>query len=140
LTAKGVKPVCKFQQVFLSTWLFGAFSPIDGDSFLLELPHCNGNTFQVYLDEFAKQRPAELKVMVLDNGAFHKAKKLVIPANIRLVFLPPYNPELNPAEKIWAKLKRSFTNQFFKTLDDLQSFVCGIVNQLTTTEVKSICG
>ena len=40
--------------------------------------------------------------MVLDNGAFHKAKKLEIPDNIKLVFLPPYSPEMNPAEKMWA--------------------------------------
>ena len=45
------------------------------------------------------------------NGAFHKAKKLKIPENIELLFLPPYSPELNPAEKMWAKFKRAFTNK-----------------------------
>lgn len=50
LTEKGIKAKCKFQQVFLSTYLFGAFSPIMGNSFLLELPCCNGNTFQIFLD------------------------------------------------------------------------------------------
>jgi hypothetical protein len=43
--------------------------------------------------------------MVLDYGAFHKAKSLRIPENIYLLFLTPYSPELNPAEKIWAILK-----------------------------------
>ncbi len=60
LTAKGVKPICKFQQVFLSTYLFGAFSPINGDSFLMELPFCNGNTFQLFLDQFSMQNEQEL--------------------------------------------------------------------------------
>jgi len=46
LTAKGVKPICPFHQVFKSTYLFGAFSPINGDKFLLELPFCNNDTFQ----------------------------------------------------------------------------------------------
>jgi transposase len=140
LTAKGVKPICKFQQVFLSTYLFGAFSPITGDSFLLELPLCNGNTFQIFLDRFSLQNEKELKLLVLDNGAFHKAKSLKIPDNIMLIFLPPYSPELNPAEKIWAKFKRQFTNQFFKTISELEEFVCTISKTLTGAEVKSICG
>jgi len=52
--------------------------------------------------------------MVLDNGAFHKAKALIIPENIILIFLPPYSPELNPAEKIWAKFKRDFLTDCLK--------------------------
>ena len=48
---------------------------------------------------------------------FIRQKKLKIPENIKLVFLPPYSPELlvlsevevNPAEKIWGRFKRAFT-------------------------------
>ena len=140
MTAKGIKPTCKFQQVFLSTYLFGAFSPITGNSFLLELPFCNGNTFQIFLDKFSLQNEKELKLIVLDNGAFHKAKSLNIPKNILLIFLPPYSPELNPAEKIWQKFKRQFTNMFFKTIAELETFVSSISNSLTQKEVISICG
>ena len=39
--------------------------------------------------------------LVLDNGQFHKAKKLSIPKNVELTFLPPYSPELNPVERFW---------------------------------------
>jgi transposase len=140
LTAKGVKPKCKFQQVFLSTYLFGAFSPINGDNFLLDLPYCSGETFQIFLDRFSKHKKSELKVVVLDNGAFHKAKKLVIPDNIILLFLPPYSPELNPAEKIWAKFKRQFAGEFFKTLDDLQNFTSKLCKKLKKNEVTTTCG
>lgn len=52
--------------------------------------------------------------MVLDNGKFHKSKKIIIPKNIVLVFLSPYSPELNPAAKIWAKYKRAFSNKFYQ--------------------------
>lgn len=131
--------MCKFQQVFLSTYLFGAFSPINGDSFLLDLPTCCTNTFQIFLDTFSKHNELELKVVVLDNGAFHKAKNLKIPENILLIFLPPYSPELNPAEKIWAKFKRHFSNQFFKTMGDLQNYTMKLCNQLNKKEVASIC-
>lgn len=134
-----MKPKCKFQQVFLSTYLFGAFSPITGDRFLLELPICNGETFQTFMEQFSLQNSKELKVIVLDNGAFHKAKKLQVPDNIILIFLPPYSPELNPAEKIWQNFKRQFTNEFFKTIEELKEFICEITKTLRQDDVKSIC-
>ena len=72
------------------------------------------HTFQIFLDKLSSEHPKTLIIMVLDNGSFHKAKRLKIPDNIKLVFLPPYSPELNPAEKLWARFKRAFTNKLFK--------------------------
>ncbi len=54
--------------------------------------------------------------------AIHKAKRLQIPQNIILIFLTPYSPELNPAEKIWAKFKRAFTNKRFYKLKHVSRF------------------
>lgn len=106
---------------------------------MLELPHCNTENFQLFLEEFSKFYPDELKVIVLDNGAFHKADKLLIPEDIVLLFLPPYSPELNPAEKIWAKFKRSFTNKIFPDLKLLSDFICNMAHNLNSKEVMSIC-
>ena len=68
------------------------------------MPHCNADNFQIFLNELSLQNPMELKIMVSDNGAFHKSKSLIIPENISLIFLPPYSPELNAAENVWAIL------------------------------------
>jgi transposase len=92
------------------------------------------------LNDFAKEYPTELKIMVLANGRFHKAKKLIIPENIVLVFLPQYSPELNPAEKIWAKYKRVFSNKFYECLEDVEDFVTAVVNETCKKEVMSLCG
>ena len=140
LTAKGIKPICPFHQVFKTLYLFGAFSPINGDKFLLEMPNCNAANFQVFLNNFSAQNPDEFKIMVLDNGAFHKAKTLIIPDNIGLLFLPPYSPELNPAENIWAILKRKFTNKLYKTLDEVSEFITTAINSLSPHKIKSTCG
>ena len=140
LTAKGVKPVCPYQHKFENTYLYGAFSPINGDSFLLELPYCNTECFQLYIQELSKQNPRELKLVVLDNGAFHKAKRLSIPHNIIFIFLPPYSPELNPAEKIWWQLKQEFVCKSFKTIDRLGKHLARVVRKtITTKTVKRIC-
>jgi transposase len=140
LTAKGIKPICPFHQVFKTLYLFGAFSPINGDKFLLEMPTCNAANFQVFLDDFSAQNPDEFKIMVLDNGAFHKARSLNIPDNIGLIFLPPYSPELNPVENIWAILKRKFTNKHYNTLDEVSEFITEATNSLCSDKIKSTCG
>lgn len=103
------------------------------------MPNCNTANFQVFLDQFSLQNPDEFKIMVLDNGAFHKAKALTIPDNIGLIFLPPYSPELNPAEKIWATLKRKFTNRLHKTLEEVSEFMTSATNTLTAENVISTC-
>ena len=112
---------------------------ITGDHFELEMPYCNTDTFQVYLHEFSRCSHDEYKIILLDNGAFHKAQKLCIPDNIVLLFIPPYSPELNPAEKIWQKMKRAFSGKLHKTFDNVSEFIRNQVNILTDNHVKSIC-
>ena len=77
--------------------------------------------------------------MVLDNGAFHKTAALQIPENIALLFLPAYSPELNPAEKIWAILKRKFTNKLYHTLDQVSEFIEHAIQLLSTEQIISTC-
>jgi len=139
LTARGVKPVCTYHQVYQSTWLFGAFSPITGERLLMEFPACNSDNFQIFLDELAVENKETLLIMVLDNGAFHKAKKLKIPDNIKLLFLPPCSPELNPAEKMWARIKRAFTNKLFHSLEEISAFLDQAVNEISNSIVISTC-
>ena len=141
LTTRGIKPIAPYQHKFDNLYLFGAFSPINGDHFLLEMPACNSETFQVFMDEFSSQKPDEFKIVVLDNGAFHHAKRLKVPPNIALLFLPPYSPELNPAEKIWRFIKDHLSMTIHKDLPALQNHVSQILqDHLTFERVKSICG
>ena len=69
---------------------------------------------------------------------FIRRKKLIIPKNIVLVFLTPYSPELNPAEKMWAKYKRAFSNKFYQYLEDVEDFITETVKTTTKKEVMSI--
>jgi transposase len=140
LTAKGVKPICTYQNIFKSTYIFGAFSPINGDSLVMELPYCNGDNFQIFLNELSNKNTTEFKVIILDNGAFHKGKSLIIPQNIALIFLPPYSPELNPAELVWLNMKRKTTNKIYKTMEELKLKLDQIVKELITEKfIKDLC-
>jgi transposase len=139
LTAKGVKPIAVSQQAFESTWLFGAFSPIDGKRLLIEAEGCNSDFFQVFMDELSMTDSEELMLILLDNASFHKTKKLKIPDNIALIYIPPYSPELNPAEKIWQRFKRAFTNIPFTTMAGVSNFLTEQTNLLSDHIVISTC-
>jgi transposase len=141
LTAKGTKPIAPYQHKFDNIYLFGAFSPINGDNFLLEMPVCNSQTFQLFLDNFSLEKPDEFKILILDNGAFHKAQSLIIPENIAIIFLPPYSPELNPAEKMWRFIKDRISMTVNKDLKELKKHLTQIITkEITDDIVKSICG
>ena len=102
--------------------------------------HCNSHTFQIFLDHLSSQHPEEFKIMLLDNGAFHHARRLKIPSNIALVFPPPYSPELNPAEKICRYFKDRVSMIAYNSLQTLQQKISEITECLTPQVIKSICG
>jgi len=106
----------------------------------LEIPNCNSANFQVFLDEFSVAFKETYNVIVLNNGAFHKAKSLVIPENIGRLFLPPYSPELNSAKKMWAALKRKFTNKLHRTLEELSEFITNATATISKESIKKTCG
>ncbi len=140
ITAKGIKPIAPFLHRFDNLYLFGAFSPITGDSSLLEMPHCNSETFQVFINHLSGQNPSEFKILILDNGAFHHAKSLDIPDNMAFIFLPPYSPELNPAEKMWRYFKDRVSMVAYNSLEQLQKQLSEIIKQTTADIIQSICG
>ncbi|WP_415859568.1 transposase [Aureibaculum sp. 2210JD6-5] len=54
--------------------------------------------------------------------------------------MPPYSPELNPAEKVWQWMKAKVTMKLFKDITILQDKITEMVNQLNPRLVKSITG
>lgn len=77
-------------------------------------------------------------VIVLDNASFHKSKELkdlFEQYNVKLEFLPPYSPELNPIEKLWGLVKRTLRNYFNYSLN-LFDNLCKCLNDVTG-ELKS---
>jgi transposase len=72
-----------------------------------------------FLRQVSKAHPKNFIIMVVDGASSHKSNSLIIPDNISLILLPPYSPELNPAERIWNCLRRDyFANKYFETLDE----------------------
>lgn len=136
LTARGIKPIVKYQHAFKNTYLYGSFSPINGDSFIYEIEGTTSEIFYLYLKEFSKYKPKEIKVIIIDNAGFHSMKKFNLPDNIILIRIPPYSPELNPSEKIWHYIKQHYKNTVFETLDNVKSWLHNFILENLNSSIK----
>lgn len=70
---------------------------------------CNTNLFENWVEQFLIKELKTGQIVVMDNATFHKSQKtkeLIESVGCRLIFLPPYSPDLNPIEKFWANMKR----------------------------------
>jgi transposase len=82
--------------------------------------------FAARLALFAREAGAgreRMIVLELDNAGWHTEPNLVVPEGLRLVSLPPYSPELQPAEHLWPILDEPLANRSFETLADLERAV-----------------
>lgn len=140
ITAKGVKPIGKYKHSYLYKWLWGSFSPITGESFCMITDGVCKDLFIKYLEDFSQHKPRELKIIVIDNAAFHSTKDIVLPENIVLMPIPPYCPELNPAEKIWQWIKDKIAMKIFDTLETLENKMDELIDNMEGELIKSITG
>lgn len=140
ITAKGVKPTGQVQWKFKATYLYGIVEPKTGAHFFYEFSHLNTDCFQAFLNLVSQEYPEDVLILQLDNGAFHKAKRLVVPSNIILLFQPPHCPELNPIERVWQHLKRGLRWELPKDLDELRILFAQRLEQMTEQVIASIVG
>ena len=138
LTARGIKPIVNYQHKFSTTYLYGSYSPINGDSFVWEINGADTIIFESYLKHFSEYKPKEYKIVVIDNAGFHSTKNIDIPENIFLLRIPPYSPELNPCEQVWQFVKNRYKNQKFETMNSLRKWLHKTVCNMTNKQIKSI--
>jgi putative transposase len=95
----------------------------------------------LYLKALSKEYTDDTIILVLDGASWHRSGALIVPDNIRLVYLPPATPEMNPIEQIWTWLRcRGFRNETFTTLDKVVSRLCDTICSLSAPTIKSITG
>ena len=69
----------------------------------LIMPTSNTACFQAFLDVLARRFARQDILLVLDGAPNHRGQ-LTLPDNIKLLYLPPYSPELNPKENLWDEI------------------------------------
>ena len=112
------RPVVNLALVREFRYEYAAVSPWDGCLDYVTAEKMNTDSMTRFLAQVSAAHSEEFIVMVLDGASSHKSKDLIIPDNVSLIPLPPYSPELNPAEQIWNILRRDyFANRVFDCLE-----------------------
>jgi hypothetical protein len=103
--------------------LYAFVHPQSGETYWWILPYVNTKLFNQVLVDFAREFElgAEKHILLaVDRAGWHISQDLKIPQGLHLTFLPPYSPELQPAERLWTLVDEPIANQSFATLDQLE--------------------
>ena len=137
-TIKGVKPIIPYQQKYKYFYLYQASDIKTGEDFSMYMDGLDTEFINLYLEKLSETFKNENIVLIMDNASFHKSKKLEIPNNIKIYFIPPYSPELNPQERRFEDIKKFLKNKIFKSLEELQEKITNILFSYTKENIKSL--
>jgi transposase len=137
---KGSRPTAVKQTEYEWCYLFAAVNPLTGASTALVTPTVNTELMNKHLEFIAREAgPDSHVVLVLDQAGWHVAKALEVPRNITLLYLPPYSPELNPAERVWGYMRSHYlSNRIYRDYDELFKETSLAWNRLDEARLQSI--
>lgn len=122
---RGERPVARGHHRFEWLYVTAFVSPATGESLWYLANGVDKGLFEDTLALFAREAGAgrdRIILLVLDGAGWH-TEPLAVPEGIRLVHLPPYTPELQPAETLWVHVDEPIVNRHFDTLKDLETVV-----------------
>ena len=97
----------------------------------------NGDVFEAFVEQVLVPELRAGDVVIMDNLSSHKrhrVRELIEESGARLVFLPPYSPDLNPIEMIFAKVKQLLRSLASRTRETLWKTMQSVLDQVTPTD------
>ena len=97
----------------------------------------DGELFLAWIEQFLCPTLQPGDIVILDNLSSHKVEgvqQAVALAGARVLYLPPYSPDLNPIEKFFAKLKALLRQAATRTVESLWEKISQVLNTLSSTE------
>jgi hypothetical protein len=123
---RGNRPVAPCHHRFEWLYVTAFVSPATGESFWYLSTSVDKELFAETLALLAREAGAgrdRIILLVLDGAGWHTAPGLAVPDGIRLVYLPPYTPELQPAETLRVHVDEPIANRHFDSLAGLDATV-----------------
>ena len=139
----GTRPEAIVSYSYEWLYVYGFVKPKTGENLWYLIPRVNTKWLNVVYKNFAIDAGvSEQKKILLveDNAGWHSSKKVEVPAGITIEFLPPYSPELQPAERLWHLVDEPLVNQNFETIDEIEEILikrCNVLNNMKK-EVKDL--
>jgi transposase len=100
----------------------------------------NGLTFQAYVDQILVPTLAKGDIVIIDNLGSHKGRAVrqaIERVGATLLYLPPYSPDLNPIEQLFAKLKAMLRKAATRSLEALWTAVGALLERFTSQECEN---
>ena len=97
----------------------------------------NGECFRAWVEQALVPTLKPGDIVVMDNLGSHKGggvRRLIRTAGARLFFLPPYSPDLNPIEQVFAKLKRLLRRADERTTEGVWTRIGSLLEAFTPAE------
>ena len=138
----GKRTIIDNQQEYSNRYLYSAIDPINGDNFhMYSISDVNTLATKTFLDEIKEFYKEYHLIIVWDNAAFHKSKKLE-DEDLTIIFLPSYSPELNPVERFFQEIRKVTANQIFESIDQQEKLIeQALGNYMINKEsIKQLCG
>ena len=100
----------------------------------------NGDSFRAYVEQFLAPTLRPGQIVVMDNLSSHKVvgvREAIEAVGAHVLYLPPYSPDLNPIEQLFAKLKAMLRKAAARTVDALWLAVGEILRSLPAHECQN---
>jgi hypothetical protein len=146
-TERGGRPRAPVHHRYRWLYLYGFVRPGTGRVLWYLMPTVSAASFAEVLAAFAADAgagPGREVLLVLDGAGWHVAKDLALPDHLHLAFLPPYSPELQPAERLWPLANEAVANRRFEDLaalsDALEPHCLALAEQPGTIRGRTLFG
>lgn len=106
----------------------------------------DSDAFKAYVAEMLIPVLPAGAIVVMDNLSAHKSSaitRLFQGAGVELMYLPPYSPDFNPIEMMWAKVKSFLRSAMARTQDDLGTAIADALSQISPSDTSGFfrhCG
>jgi transposase len=103
----------------------------------------NGELFKQYLKEFLVPTLKEGDIVIMDNLSSHKVagvSEVIENAGAKIMYLPPYSPDLNPIEQMWSKIKAYLRKIKARSQDSLYSAIKDAFDTITYMDISGWFG
>lgn len=136
---RGMRSTVPCHHVREFRYCYGAVDAHTGDAFFIIAGACNTAWMNEFLHQLSAYYSDDYLILVMDNATWHKSQALELPENITCTFIPPYTPEMNPIEQVWAEIrKRGFKNKAFKSLEEVILKLETVIQNLETECLRRI--
>ncbi len=139
----GERPTAIVSHRYEWLYVYGFVKPATGETLWYLIPRVNTKWLNLVYESFASDvgiSPQTRILLVEDNAGWHLSKTVKIPEGMSVEYLPPYSPELQPAERLWALVDEPLVNEYFETIDEIEKVLvkrCNVLREMPE-EVKKL--